>query len=82
VGEVRCMVRLRLLRGRKPAGSRRVTVAGGHAKTVSVKLTRATRHRLRRVRFLRVTAVAVAVDAAGNRMTTGTPIRLLRPRRA
>jgi hypothetical protein len=81
-GEVRCTVRLRLLRGRKQAGSRRVTVAGGHVKTVSVKLTRATRHRLQRVRFLRVTAVAVAVDAAGNRMTTATPIRLLRPRRA
>jgi hypothetical protein len=46
-----------------------------------VKLNRVTRRKLRHVRFVRVTAVAVATDAAGNRMTTGTPIRLLRPRR-
>jgi hypothetical protein len=80
-GEIRCKVRLRLLRGRRLVGSRKVTVRGGHARTVSVKLNRATRRKLSHVRSLRITAVAVASDAAGNRMTTGTSIRLLRPRK-
>ena len=79
---VRCNVRLRLFRGRRLAGERRVVIAGRRSVNVTVKLNRATRRKLTRARKLRVTAVAIVRDAAGNRLTSGTPIRLLAPNRS
>ena len=79
---VRCNVRLRLFRGRRLAGERRVVIAGRRSVNVTVKLNRAARRKLTRARKLRVTAVAIVRDAAGNRLTSGTPIRLLAPNRS
>ena len=64
-------------RRRAPRRDRR----GRRSVTVTVKLNRATRRKLTRARKLRVTAVAIVRDAAGNRLTNGTPIRLLAPNR-
>jgi hypothetical protein len=56
-------------------------VAGGETRRVSLRLNSGARRALARSRSLRVVAVATARDAAGNRATTRTRIRVLAPRR-
>jgi hypothetical protein len=81
-GESRCSVRLRVLRGSRLAGERKAVIAGGQTRTLTVNLDRATRRKLGRARSLRLTAVALTRDAAGNSITTGTRIRVLAPPRS
>ena len=76
-----CRVDLRLRRGQTTLARKKFTVAGGKTRRVSLRLTRSAQRRLVRSRSLPVVAVAVARDAAGNRATTRTRIRLLAPRR-
>jgi hypothetical protein len=80
-GERRCRIEVRLRLGRKYVGRRTVTVAGGRTARVTVKLRRSARRQLSRKRSLKVVAYAIARDAAGNRATTKTRIRLLAPKR-
>jgi hypothetical protein len=80
-GEVRCRVDLRLRRAGHELGRKIVTVAGGKAANVTLKLTRSDRIRLVRLRSLLVDAAATARDTAGNHATTTTRIRLLAPGR-
>jgi hypothetical protein len=80
-GELRCQVDLRVRRPYVTATRKRFEVAGGKTRTVSLRLNRGTRRRLSRSDSLRATVLATARDAAGNRATTRTPIRLLAVRR-
>ena len=75
-GELRCRVMVRLRHAGHDAAERTVTVAGGATKRFSVELSRRARRALARKGSLRVTAITVAADAAGNRRTTRTSIRL------
>jgi hypothetical protein len=79
--ERRCRIEVRLRLGRKYVGRKTVTVAGGRTARVTVKLRRSARRQLSRKRSLKVVAYAIARDAAGNRATTKTHIRLLAPKR-
>jgi hypothetical protein len=75
-------VQLRLRRGgRQVVLAKVVTVGGGKAANVRLRLTRSERLRLVRVRSQLVDAAATARDVAGNRATTTTRIRLLAPLR-
>jgi hypothetical protein len=76
-----CRISLRLQRGRRVVASGTLTVSGGEARSVTLKLSRAARRDLARKRSLLVTAIAAARDKAGHRATTRTSIRLLAPRR-
>ncbi len=80
-GERRCRIDLRLRFGRNYVARKTVTVAGGKSATVTVQLRRSARRQLARKRSLMVVAYAIARDAAGNRATTKTRIRLLAPPR-
>ena len=80
-GEVRCKVDLRLRRGKRQLVRKSLTVAGGKAANVTLRLTPSDRVRLVRVRMLLVDAAASARDVAGNHATTTTRIRLLAPRK-
>ncbi len=75
-GERSCRTRLRLRLRRRYVASRTLTVRGGRSRVFALKLTRAARRELTRRRSLKVTAVAVARDAARNRASTRTTIRL------
>ena len=79
-GERRCRIDLRLRLGRKYVARRIVTVAGGRTVNVTLQLRRSARRELGRKGSLRVVAYAIARDAAGNRATTKTRIRLLAPK--
>jgi hypothetical protein len=79
--EVRCRVDLRLRRGGRQLVGKTLTVAGGKTASVTLRLLRSDRLRLVRLRSLMVDARATARDAAGNRATTTTRIRLLAPLR-
>jgi hypothetical protein len=75
-------VQLRLRRGgRQVVLAKVVTVGGGKAANVRLRLMRSERLRLVRVRSQLVDAAATAHDVAGNRATTTTRIRLLAPLR-
>ena len=76
-----CRVDLRLRRADTTVARKKFRVAGGKTRRVSLRLRRGARRALSRSRTLRVMAVAAARDAAGNRATTRTRIRLLAPRR-
>ena len=78
-GERRCRVRLRLRLRHRYVASKTLTVAGGSSRVFSLELRRAARRELARRRSLKVTAIAVARDAAGNAATGKTSIRLLAP---
>jgi hypothetical protein len=78
-GEVRCQVRLRLIRGNRTLGTATVTVTGGAKRTVRIRLTRAAQRDLARSRSTVATVVSLATDASGNRATARTRIRLLAP---
>jgi len=79
--ELRCRVEVRLQRGKRRLARASTTIAGGRQRTLALRLTRSARRQLLRSGSLRVTAVLTATDAAGNRATTGTSIRLLAPSR-
>jgi hypothetical protein len=79
--ERRCFVKLRLKRAGKRLVKSRFVVAGGKTAKVHLKLPRAARARLAARGSMRVVAVLKVRDAAGNRRTTKTRIRLLAPRR-
>jgi hypothetical protein len=79
--ERHCFVDLKLRRGGRQLAHRTVTVGGGKTAKVRLHLTRSARRQLRRHRSLLVDVRATARDAAGNRATTTTRIRLLAPRR-
>jgi hypothetical protein len=76
-----CRVDLRLRRADSTVARKKFRVAGGKTRRVALRLRRGARRALFGSRTLRVTAVAAARDAAGNRATTRTRIRLLAPRR-
>ena len=69
------------MRGKRRLAQQTVTVAGGKTATVALHLTRAARTQLARARALSVDVVTAARDAAGNRATGRTRIKLLAPRR-
>jgi hypothetical protein len=79
--EVRCILDLRLRRGDKQLAASRFVVAGGRTAKVSLALRRDVRSALRRSRSVGVLAVIDARDAADNRRTTRTRLRVLAPRR-
>ena len=76
-----CRVDLRLRRADTTVARKKFRVDGGKTRRVSLRLRRAARRALAGSSAMRVTAVAAARDAAGNRGTTRTRIRLLAPRR-
>ena len=80
-GEVRCSIDLQLQRKGRRLARKTVTVAGGKSVRVTLRLNRSVRRLLTRNRILKVDAVAAARDAAGNRATTRTHIRLIAPGR-
>jgi hypothetical protein len=77
--EVRCVLDLRLLRGSKQVALAKFTVAGGKTAKVPLRLSRATRSKLARAGSLGLLTVIKARDAAGNRRTTKTHVRVLAP---
>jgi hypothetical protein len=79
--ELRCRVDLRLRRGGRQLVGKTLTVPGGKAVNVTLRLLRSDRLRLVRVRSLLVDAAATGRDVAGNRATTTTRIRILAPAR-
>jgi len=72
-----CKIQVRLQLGRRTLATKTVTVAGGKAKRVTLKLSRSARRDLLRKRSLKVTATVTARDKAGHSATTRTPIRML-----
>jgi hypothetical protein len=79
--ELRCRIDLRVRRPYATVARKTFEVSGGDTRRVSLRLNRGTRRRLSRSGSLRAMALATARDAAGNRATTRTPIRLLAPKR-
>ena len=79
--ERRCSIELRLRDARKSLARSRFVVAGGKTAKVHLTLPRRAMARLVRRGSMRATVVIKARDAAGNRRTTRTRIRLLAPRR-
>ncbi len=79
--ERRCRIDLRLRGARKSLARSRFVVAGGKTAKVHLTLPRRAVARLVRRGSMRATVVIKARDAAGNRRTTRTRIRLLAPRR-
>jgi hypothetical protein len=80
-GERVCRVNLKLRRRNATLARKTFRVKGGKTKKVSMRLKRKVRRQLKRKRSLRVIAVATARDAAGDRGTSRTRIRILAPRR-
>jgi hypothetical protein len=80
-GEIRCKIDLRVRRGKHQLARRTLIVAGRKSVSVVLRLSRADRLRLARLRSFVVDAAASARDVAGNHATTTTKIRLLAPRR-
>jgi hypothetical protein len=75
--ERRCRVDLRVRLGRRDLARKLVTVPGGRTEVVTLRLSRYGRQRLAGSRSLRVVVRASARDAAGNRATTTTRVRLM-----
>jgi hypothetical protein len=80
--ERHCIVDARIRsKGKRLAKTRsKVVIGGGKTAKLRLKLTKAARARLARRGAIRATVVVRTRDAAGNRRTTRTAIRLLRPR--
>ena len=74
--ETSCRIALRIRYRGKTVASKAVTVLGGTSKTVTLRLKPSAHTALDRNRRLQVTAVTTARDAAGNRATTQTRMRL------
>jgi hypothetical protein len=81
MSETRCRVRVRLELGGRTVATTTLTIAGAATRAAGLRLTTATRHRLRAEHRLTAAAVARAHDAAGNTATTTTPIEILARRR-
>jgi hypothetical protein len=64
--ETKCTISVRLKYGRKTAGQKTVTAAGGQTVKAKVLLSSAARTRLAKRGRLNVTAIVTARDAAGN----------------
>ena len=78
--ERRCRVRLRLRLGQRYVGSRTLALTGGDTKRFRIQLRRSARAKLAIEGSLRVTAVAVARDDAGNEGTVRKTVRILAPK--
>jgi hypothetical protein len=76
-----CRAQVRLQLASRTVASKTLTVAGGKARLVTLKLNRTARRDLLRKRSLKVIATVTARDQTGSPATTGTHIRLLAPRR-
>ena len=76
-----CRSQVRLELGGHTVAAKTLTVAGGKARLVTLKLNRSAQRELLRKRSLTVSAVVVARDQTGSPATTRTSIRLLAPRR-
>jgi hypothetical protein len=79
--ELLCRVNLRIRRDGRRIAQKQVTVPGGRIRKVALRLSRHARAQLRPGRALHAVAVVTATDAAQNRRTTRTRIRLLAPAR-
>lgn len=77
--ETRCTIALQLKRGSSVAARKTVTVPGGRTATVTLHLTKAIRRQLASRHSLKVMAVIVATDAAGNTKTTKRSLTLRAP---
>ena len=73
----KCRVKLKLRASRKNLAARTFLVRGGKNRVIELTLTRSTRASLTRKRTLRVTAVAVSRNPAGQRAVTRKTIRLV-----
>jgi len=73
----RCRVKLKLKAGRKIAAARTFLVKGGKSRVIELTLSRTSRVSLARKRTLRVTAVAVSRNPAGQRAVTRKTIRVV-----
>jgi hypothetical protein len=80
--EQRCKVALQLKRGRITAASKSVTIRGGKTVKVTLRLRRSARTYLSTHARLKVTAVTVARDTAGNRAIKRVKVTLRAPVRA
>jgi hypothetical protein len=76
-GERSCRVGLKLRHGRATVARKTFTVRGGKTREVALRLTRTGRRALARSSSLRVLAAVSARDAAGNRASSKTRLRLL-----
>ena len=74
--ETRCRIALTVRYRGKPVAGKTVTLLGGQTRTVTLRLKPSARTALNRNSRLRVTAFTTARDAAGNRATTQTRMRL------
>jgi hypothetical protein len=75
-----CRVNVRIRWEGRRVAQKRVTIPGGRTAKVTLRLSRRTRVQLTRGASLRAVALVTATDAAQNRRTTRTRIRLLAPR--
>jgi hypothetical protein len=78
-GERLCRVDLRLRHKGATVARKKLRLAGGKSRRVTLRLSRTARRRLLRSGSLRVVAVAAAWDFAANRAATRTRIRILAP---
>jgi len=76
-----CRTQVSLQLGRRTVAAKTLTVAGGKARLVTLKLDRSARRDLLRKRSLQVIAIVTARDKTGSPATSRTAIRLLAPSR-
>jgi hypothetical protein len=79
--ELRCRITLKLKRGKTTVASTTVSVRGGRTAKVTLLLSKGVRRYLSTHNRLRVTAVTVARDAAGNSRVARVRVTLRAPRR-
>jgi hypothetical protein len=78
--ERRCLLDVKLRRAGERLAKAKFIVAGGKTAKLHLKLPRAARARLARRGSMKAIVLIKARDAAGNRRTTRTRVRLLAPR--
>jgi hypothetical protein len=79
--ELLCRVNVRIRRAGRRIAQKQVTVPGGRTAKVTLRLSRRARVQLLPGRSLQAVALVTATDAAQNRRTTRTQIRLIAPAR-
>jgi hypothetical protein len=79
--EIRCRIDLRLQAKGKRIARSRFVVKGGKTHATVLKLSRKLRRKLARGKSVELVARIIARDAAGNRRTTSTRVRVLPPRK-
>ena len=79
--EIRCRIDLRLQAKGKRIARSRFVVKGGKTQATALKLSRKLRRKLARGKSVELVARIIARDAAGNRRTTSTRVRVLPPRK-